>query len=173
LLRFQGRDAEALRVVADTIERINEAADFLDVTRWVVIELAEAAFAANDLQMVRRQLDAVTQRLSPTLAPILHAHVRRFRARLAALENRDDEMVSNAQAAIDAFQQRQMPFWLAVTSLELGEWMVQHGKADGGDRLLADARAAFTELGATPWIERVDAAVHGGGATSADTALPA
>ncbi len=173
LLRFQGRDAEALRVVADTIERVNDGADFLDVTRWVFVELAEAAFAANDLQTVRRQLDAVTRRLSPTLAPILHAQARRFRARLAALENRDDEVVSNAQAAIDAFQQRQMPFWLAVTRLELGEWMVQHGKADGGDRLLADARTAFTELGATPWIERVDAAVHGGGATSADTALPA
>jgi predicted ATPase len=173
VLRASGRESEAAAVMVDATQHTTESADFLDVTRWVAIETIEAAFATGDHRMAHREMETVTRRLSPAVSPILHAHIQRFRARLAALEHRDGDVVSNAQAAIDAFQQRQMTFWLAVTRLELGEWMAQSGNSETRDKLLADARSTFVNLGAAPWIERVDAATQGGSATSADTALPA
>ena len=45
-----------------------------------------------------------------------------------------------------------MPFWLAVTLLE-------HGELTGDGSLLAEARELFEQLGARPWLDRVDAAV--------------
>ena len=108
-----------------------------------------------------QQLDAVGTRQSPVVAPTVHALIQRFRARLAALEGRDDDVMPSAQAAIDTFQQRQMPFWLAVTRLELGEWLMQRGKRADAEAVLAEARTAFGELGANPWIQRTDAASAG------------
>ncbi len=173
VLRALGRESEAMALLADAAGRTTDTADFLDITRWLSIEAIEGAFGAGDHQRVHRELETLSARLSPTVAPILHAHLQRFRARLAALEARDDDVVRHAQAAIDAFQQRQMPFWLAVTRLELGEWMAQRGRRDASEALLAEARSTFEGLGAVPWIERVDAAVHGAEGTASVTALPA
>ena len=98
----------------------------------------------------------------------------RFQARLDALEGRHAEVQRTLLAAIAMFQQRQMPFWVAVTRLELGEWMVQRGRREEAEGLLSDARASFVELAASPWIERVDATAVDAGATSdARSALPA
>ena len=122
---------------------------------------------------MRHQLDVIAVRVTPVIAPITHAFIHRFRARLAALENRHDDVMRNAQAAIETFQQRQLPFWLAVTRLELAEWMVQRGKGAEADEMLAEARATFVVLAANPWIERTDAAARGETIATEQTALPA
>lgn len=133
----------------------------------------ETAFAAADLYSVHQQLDAVAARLTPVVAPTVHALIHRFRARLAALEGRNDDVIPHAQAAIDTFQQRQMPFWLAVSRLELGELLAQRGAHDEAEAPLAAARATFVDLAAKPWIERADAAAHGESIATEQTALPA
>ena len=47
-----------------------------------------------------------------------------------------------------------LPFWLAVTLLEEGEWL--HGEHRFGDAatLLGESRDIFQRLGATRWLER-------------------
>ncbi len=146
---------------------------FMDLLRWIFVEIVEGAFAADDRRMVEQQLGSMPERISPVVAPILHAHVLRFRARLAVLEDREADATRSALAALDMFQQRQMPFWVAVTRLELAEWTSQHGRNPEADALLVDARASFIELGAVPWVQRVDAVTQGLGATTAQRALPA
>ncbi len=173
VLRAQGRTADAGRLLADALARMNEPLDYLGLTRWVLNETVETAFAAGDLHTVREQLDAVATRLTPVLAPTVHALIHRFRARLAALEDRSDDVIPNAQAAIDTFQQRQMPFWLAMTRLELGQWLMQRGRGAEAEAMLKQARAAFVELGAHPWVERTDAAERGENTATEQTALPA
>ncbi len=173
VLRAEGRNAQAVTVLVDAVDRMNHVLDYLGLTRWVLNETVETAFAADDLESIRHQLDAVAGRLTPVLAPAVHALIHRFRARLAALEGRNDEVIPHAQAAIDTFQQRQMPFWLAVTRLELGEWLMQDGRRAASTALLAEARNTFVELAATPWIRRADAAAAGESATAEQTALPA
>jgi ATP/maltotriose-dependent transcriptional regulator MalT len=173
VLRAQGRNADAVALLVDALARMNHSLDYLGLTRWVLNETVETAFAAGDLESVHEQLDVVGSRLTPVVAPTVHALIHRFRARLAAIEDRSDDVTPNAQAAIDAFQQRQMPFWVAVTRLELGEWLTQRGKGSEAAAMLAESRATFVELGANPWIERADAAAHGENVASEQTALPA
>jgi class 3 adenylate cyclase/predicted ATPase len=173
VLRAEGRNAQGVALLVDASERMNHVLDYLGLTRWVLNETVETAFAAGDLQSVRRQLDVVGARMTPVVAPTVHALIHRFRSRLAALEGRNDDVIPSGQAAIDTFQQRQMPFWLAVTRLELGEWLVQRGRRADAEALISAARATFVELAAKPWIERVDAASAGVGITTEQTALPA
>jgi hypothetical protein len=159
--------------LGDVDPQTTESMDFLGSSRWVLNEAVELAFALDDLESVRRQLDVIAARVTPVVAPITHAFIHRFRARLAALEDRHDDVTRNAQAAIDTFQQRQLPFWLAVTRLELAEWMVQRGKSADAEEMLTEARATFVDLAASPWIERAAAAARGETIAPEQTALPA
>src|SRR4029077_7121647 len=174
VLRAQGRDREALEILADPAGREDLRSVDSDASRWAFTESVESAFAVGDLQAVRRQLASAAARRSVTGTQIMQVHAIRFHARLDALEGRYAEVQRTLLAAIAMFQQRQMPFWVAVTRLELGEWMVQRGRRDEAEGLLSDARGSFVELAASPWIERVDATAADAGATSeARSALPA
>ena len=48
-----------------------------------------------------------------------------------------------------------MPFWMAVTLLQYGEWLTTNGRAADATPFLEEAREIFERLRATPWIERV------------------
>ncbi len=50
-----------------------------------------------------------------------------------------------------------MPFYLAVTELELSEWLVAQGQREQSEPLLAEAREIFERLEAKPWLERLEA----------------
>jgi hypothetical protein len=47
-----------------------------------------------------------------------------------------------------------VPFHLAVTQLELGQWLVSQGRGEEVQPLLAEAREIFERLEARPWLER-------------------
>jgi hypothetical protein len=70
----------------------------------------------------------------------------------------DATIVGSYTRAIDAFTALARPFWLAVTRLELGEWLATHGRAAEATEQLTEARTTFDALGAAPWLKRVDAA---------------
>ena len=48
-----------------------------------------------------------------------------------------------------------MPFWLALTLLEHGEWLLKQGRTSDAAPHLGEARETFERLGAVPWVERV------------------
>ena len=48
-----------------------------------------------------------------------------------------------------------VPFWLAVTFLEHGEWLARDAGAEPAEPLLAEAAEIFQRLGARPWLERL------------------
>jgi hypothetical protein len=48
-----------------------------------------------------------------------------------------------------------MPFHLATTLLDHGEWLVNQSRAEEASPLLQEARATFEALGCTPWLERL------------------
>lgn len=50
-----------------------------------------------------------------------------------------------------------MPYHLAVASLELGEWLTGQGRSPEAETLVAEARHAFGQLRALPWLERASA----------------
>jgi len=48
-------------------------------------------------------------------------------------------------------------FWLAVTQLEHGEWLVGQGRPSEAEPRLAEAGEIFERLEARPWLERATA----------------
>ena len=82
--------------------------------------------------------------------PLLEAQAHRFRGRL----NAD---VGAYGAAIAGFVALGMPFWVAVSRLELAELL---GGGEEAESLLAEARDEFERLRAAPWLERASAAGH-------------
>lgn len=54
------------------------------------------------------------------------------------------------------FREIAFPFYMAVTLLEHGEWLIRRGRADDSEPVLAEVRAVFDGLRASPWIERAD-----------------
>jgi hypothetical protein len=84
----------------------------------------------------------------------MRAQVDRFTGRLASANGEDPS--TPMRAALRAFEELSMPFWVAVISLELAEWLVNERRGGEAARLVERARAAFEELQATPWLERID-----------------
>jgi tetratricopeptide (TPR) repeat protein len=94
------------------------------------------------------ELLSTIEELPPGLRPpFLEAQARRFRTRM-----NDEE--AGFKTAAGGFREYNFPFWLAVTELEHGEWLVRHDRAADAEPLLAEAQAIFERLDARPWLER-------------------
>jgi class 3 adenylate cyclase len=154
LLRAEGRNGEA-RVAA---ERGLAHAESLGLGNYSVrsclIEAIEAAFELGDLDDAAALLGRIDALQPGRLFPVLEAHGHRLHARLAAAVGGDDDPERRFRAADALFEQEGMVFALAVTRLEHAEWLAQQGRPDEG--LSAAARTTFEQLGAKPWLERVD-----------------
>ena len=114
---------------------------------WAV----EAALALGEVSQADELLSMVEQLPPGIRPPFLEAHAQRFRARMSGEEE-------GFKAAASGFREYDFPFWLAVTQLEHGEWLTAHGRTDEAGQLLSEAREIFEQLGATPWLARVEAA---------------
>ena len=61
------------------------------------------------------------------------------------------------KTAAGSFREYGFPFWLAVTQLEHGEWLVAQGSTEEAESHLTEAREIFERLEVRPWLERLDA----------------
>ena len=82
---------------------------------------------------------------------MLEAHGARFRAKLGLSP---DDVEQQFRRAVGIFQERELIMWLAVTQLEYAEWLMGQDRGSDAGPLLADARATFERLEATPWVQR-------------------
>jgi hypothetical protein len=127
----------------------------------------ECALELGDVERAEKWLGLVEE-LPPGHSPqFLQAHSSRFRALLAARQTgskRSDDLFKGAAAL---FRELAVPFYLAVTQLEHGEWLVAESRAAEAEPLLAEAREIFEQLEATPWVERAARAAGVGHETEA------
>ena len=101
------------------------------------------------------ELLAIVNTLPPGGSPLfLQAHSLRFRARLAGRSMKPEEADRLFARAGGLFRELAIPFYLAVTLLEQGEWLLTQDRGDEAQPLLAEAHATFERLEATPWLER-------------------
>jgi tetratricopeptide (TPR) repeat protein len=158
LLRAQGRPAEALAAA----ERGYAYRALLSISsmhvKRCIIEALENALALGDLSIAERLIADLERLLPGEVTPALNGERYRFRARIGALAGRHERVDSDFREAAAAFGTWGLPFRLAVTQLEHGEWLREHGREDEAQALLRDASTTFERLRATPWIERVEAA---------------
>ncbi len=164
LLRAAGDNAGALDMTRRVVDEAGHSTDDAYLARWILDEAAEAAFALGDLATVGRLIAIVRGRFRRGLAPALDAQLSLLTARLASAEGRHSEVADNARDAADLFDSMHMPFWVAVSRTEHGEWLVAQGRGAEAEDLLERAARTFEELGAAPLLARVQpgAAFPGG-----------
>jgi class 3 adenylate cyclase len=147
LLRAEGRHAEALRTAQATIDAQGDLGITFLTVKLGYVEGMEAALAIADESKAREFLGVIENLRPGDRPPLLVAHAHRVRARLD-----DDE--AGFEAATGDFRALEMTFYLAVTLLEHGEWLVAYDRVDEAEPLLAEAQEIFERLGARPWLKR-------------------
>jgi len=91
------------------------------------------------------------------VSPYLRAHLARGRALVNTAEGRHDNVHTDLQTAIDAFDKLAYPYWHAVTQTDLAAWHTDHDQADQASPLLEQAIATLTPLRAAPALTRAQA----------------
>jgi len=157
VLRAEGRAAEALAAAEEAFALRAEQGVQAGAVKEGLVEALEAAFELGDGAKVGELLGHIEALRPGEVTPYLRAQGARFAARLAALRGEHDRVEPGLAAAISAFRELSMPFHVAMTQLELGEWLVSQDRGDDAAPILLEAREVFERLGARPWVERVDA----------------
>jgi len=118
------------------------------------VEALECAFELGDTGRLEQVLEIIQVLRPGERPPLLEAQAARFRAKLA-----DDAPAAEKgfRRAAEIFGGRHLIFWLALTELELAEWLTVRERSDEAQPLLLQARDTFEQLKAAPWLERVDA----------------
>jgi hypothetical protein len=91
------------------------------------------------------------------ISPVSRALVDRTKARLAVASGGKEGVDALFGGAAGLFRESGVPFWLAATLTEQGEWYCTQGREAEGTSLLEEARSIFGSLGAVPWLRRLDA----------------
>ena len=154
LHRAQGRPAEALAVAERGLALRSELPITNTGIKRNMIEALEAAFVLGDFAKAEELLGGVETLQPGELTPFLRGHSARFRARLDAQHGRVEGVDKSFRSAGAVFREFGFAFYLAVTELEHAEWLTAQGRGGEAQPLLDEARQAFEQLQATPWIER-------------------
>jgi predicted ATPase len=158
VLRGQGRLEEALAAAREALDgRVTLGAVFTGAKAGFV-EAAEAALALGDTATVEELLAIPAALGAGEATPSWRAHAARVGARLGASRGEVDGVEELFDTASGLFREISVPFWLAVTLTEKGEWLKQQGRDEEAEPLLSEARSIFNRLKAAPWLERVDRA---------------
>jgi predicted ATPase len=158
VLRAEGKDRQALAAADEVLTAGVEIRPADQTVKVAFPQALEAALALGERERAEQLLTLIEALPPGRLAPSLRAHAARFRARLAAEDGESRKAEQGFAAAAVTFREFGMPFWLAVTLTEHGEWLLSEDRVAEADPLLAEARETFERLQAKPWLERVEAA---------------
>ena len=143
----EGRYADALR---DGSEAAGAAIEIgAQGRKHGLVWAVESALALEERDRADELLGMV-ESLAPGLRPpYLEAHAHRLRGRMNGSED-------DFKTAESLFRDFEIPFWLAVTQLEHGEWLVSQERRSEASPLFAEAQETFERLEAQPWVERLE-----------------
>jgi class 3 adenylate cyclase/tetratricopeptide (TPR) repeat protein len=155
VLHAEGKEREALAAADEALTALLPIRPGDQAVKIAFPQALEAALALGERGRAE-QLLATIEALPPgRLAPSLRAHAARFRARVAADDGEARKAERGFATAAATFREYGMPFWLAVTLAEHGEWFAAQDRAGDAEPLLAEAGEVFERLGAEPWLARL------------------
>jgi tetratricopeptide (TPR) repeat protein len=156
VLGAEGKERQALAAAGEVLMAIVAIGPMAQAVKVAFPQALEAALALGGRERAE-QLLAPIEALPPgRLAPSLGAHAARFRARLAAQDGEPRKADLGFAAAAATFREYGMPFWLAVTLTEHGDWLASEDRASEAEPLVSEARETFERLGAKPWLARLE-----------------
>jgi len=160
VLLAEGKHTDALVAGEEALRYGRELGIRSPGAKEAFIVCLEAAFAIDDLAKVDALLDELGSLPPGQITPLIGAQLNRNRARLAVVRGERDGVETGFRTAIEQFREMKMPYWLGVTSLELGEWLRSQGREAEAAGPIEEARDTFTALRARPMLERVERATE-------------
>ena len=150
--------------IQPAIEHLERVARFFDdsgmeeptLIPWEA-DLVEAYLRAGRVDAATEAIAVMGRRAAASGVPIAIAPYRRCRGMLAK------DFDSDFQAALDAHQQRPMPFERARTLLAYGRRLHRVRRRAEARAVLHDAVSGFTALGAAPWLDQAEAELRAAG----------
>ena len=139
---IQGSDAPFLRRIVDGL---------------VMLVEASVALGGDKLRPAEEALEELASRPPGERSQSLDAHEARLRALVERARGETEHVDGRLRRAAAGFREVGMPFWLAVTLLEHGEWLAASGQTEEAEPLVREAREIFERLVARPWLERAEA----------------
>jgi class 3 adenylate cyclase/tetratricopeptide (TPR) repeat protein len=157
LLRAEGKLVEAHAAAERALSISRELGATAGLFKQSLYETLETSLELGDTARARELLESLAPLKPGQRTPLLRAVQAEFEARVgAALGESDvDAWFTTAEAL---HRERGWVFQLATVELRHAEWLIAEGRGDRADTLLADARATFERLEATPWLQRLAAA---------------
>jgi hypothetical protein len=125
-----------------------------EYAKQAFVTAVEAALALDEIDKAEELLAVVEALPGGSSSQFLQAQTSRFRARLAARRGETEEAERRFKRATGLFRELALVFYLGIGLLEYGEWLVGQNRSADAEPLLAEARATFERLEATPWLER-------------------
>jgi tetratricopeptide (TPR) repeat protein len=152
---FSGREEDTLRTALDmlpmALASIGAASDPFRMGWPIAVTAAARAGRLEDLRTVLSLLaDAPPGRVPP----FLQVELARGQALLAAAEGRHDEVETGLRTSIEGLAKLGYPYHLAITQLDLAEWLFERSRAPEALELAEQAIATLSSLGAAPDLER-------------------
>jgi tetratricopeptide (TPR) repeat protein len=155
VLAAEGKFAESLEAAEVAIEAVATMSTRHEAVKRGFVSAIEAALELGRVEKVEELLARIDGMRAGELPAFLEGQRSRFRARLAAARARDREVEPGFKAAARLFLEYGLVFWLAVTQLEHGEWLIRQGRPADAEALLSEARETFERLEAKPYLERM------------------
>src|SRR5206468_4470379 len=152
--RAEGRFVEALAAAERAIATESTVGIANQALKHALVHGIEAALAIDAREQVDQLLGRIEALPRGIRPPFLDAQAHRFRGRIASTAAPAE---AEYAAAAARFRELELPFWLGVTLLEHGEWLVGQERSSEAEPLLNEAREIFERLEATPWLARCDA----------------
>lgn len=123
-------------------------------SRFIAID---AAIEAGDLAGAEVMIAESGADRQGSADHLLLAQAMRARAAILAARGENGLVEDARKGAIGLFREIDYPLWTAVTLYEHAAWLCDQGRDADAEPFVTDARAIFTGLGATPWLERLGA----------------
>jgi tetratricopeptide (TPR) repeat protein len=161
ILLILGDAAQALEVAQAAFEQRGAMGITQEYAKQAFVTAVEAALALDEIDKAE-ELVGVVESLPPgSSSQFLQAQTSRFRALLSARRGETEEAERRFKRATGLFRELALVFYLGIGLLEYGEWLVGQNRSGDAEPLLAEARATFERLEATPWLERAGQAALG------------
>jgi class 3 adenylate cyclase/tetratricopeptide (TPR) repeat protein len=150
-----GRFGDALQNALASLETKEANGIAYEAVKEAFVVAVEAALALDDVERAEELLSVVDELPAGHRPRFLQAHSLRLRGRMAARREDAEEAERNFASAVAVFRELGLPFYLAVSLLEQGEWLSTQNRTDEVVALVGEAREIFERLGAAPWLARL------------------
>jgi tetratricopeptide (TPR) repeat protein len=157
ILRAEGNDSQALNVLQEAQQKA-KVGPTSPVGKAVWPLQMECALTVSDFAAADALLAPVLARKPGQTPPSLAGLRLRFKARLAAARGESGGVWQDWMAAAAIFRDAEMPFYQAVTQLELAEWLGSRSERAKSAELIDEALTIFRRLKAQPWVLRAERA---------------